>query len=87
VGTYDVAPAHGGFESREHVVLRSESLTFRKSSYSSAKGQDCVEVADFPGGSAVRDTRHREAGHLAFSGREWAALVSTACVLGLRRPA
>jgi hypothetical protein len=83
VGTYDVAPAHGGFESREHVVLRSESLNFRKSSYSGGTTQDCVEVADFPGGSAVRDTRHREAGHLAFPGQEWAALLSTARALDL----
>jgi hypothetical protein len=68
-------------------VLRSESLTFRKSSYSGATTQNCVEVADFPGGSAVRDTQHREAGHLAFPGREWAALLSTVRVLGLRRSA
>lgn len=51
-------------------------LTFRKSSYSGGQTQDCVEVADFPGGSAVRDTKHREAGHLTFSAIEWAALLS-----------
>lgn len=53
-------------------------LTFRKSSYSSAKGQDCVEVADAPGASAVRDTQHREAGHLMFPSGEWAALLRSA---------
>ncbi|RKS05798.1 uncharacterized protein DUF397 [Nocardiopsis sp. Huas11] len=52
-------------------------LTFRKSSYSSARGQECVEVADFPGGAAVRDTQHRELGHLAFPSAEWAALLSS----------
>lgn len=57
----------------------SESrLHFRKSSYSSARGQDCVEVADALGASAVRDTRNREAGHLAFPSAEWAAMVWTA---------
>lgn len=56
----------------------SEShLNFRKSSYSSARGQDCVEVADALGASAVRDTQNREAGHLAFPSSEWAALLRT----------
>jgi len=53
-------------------------LTYRKSSYSTARGQDCVEVADFDGGSAVRDTQHRELGALAFPSTEWAAMLSTA---------
>lgn len=53
-------------------------LTFRKSSYSSAKGQDCVEVADTPNASAIRDTQNRAAGHLMFPSGEWAAMVSVA---------
>lgn len=53
-------------------------LEFRKSSYSSATGQNCVEVADMPSGAAVRDTQNREAGHLMFPSVEWAALLSTA---------
>lgn len=53
-------------------------LTFRKSSHSSARGQDCVEVADAPGMSAVRDTKHREKGHLAFPSGEWSALLVSA---------
>ncbi|MDE3722728.1 DUF397 domain-containing protein [Nocardiopsis sp. N85] len=54
-------------------------LHFRKSSYSSAKGQDCVEIAELPtGGAAVRDTQNRDAGHLLFPCSEWAALLSTA---------
>ena len=52
-----------------------ENLTFRKSSYSSAKGQDCVEVADFAGGSAVRDTQHCHLGHVAFTPNEWRAFL------------
>lgn len=61
------------------MLTSSEShLHFRKSSYSSARGQDCVEVADLPTGAAVRDTQNREAGHLMFGSAEWAALLSTA---------
>ncbi|GAA1464847.1 DUF397 domain-containing protein [Nocardiopsis exhalans] len=52
-------------------------LNFRKSSYSSTD-RDCVEVADFQGGSAVRDTQNREAGHLTFPGQEWAAVLFSA---------
>ncbi|HIY40525.1 MAG TPA: DUF397 domain-containing protein [Candidatus Nocardiopsis merdipullorum] len=53
-------------------------LNFRKSSYSTGRGQDCVEVADLPGSSAVRDTQNREAGHLMFPSAEWAAALSAA---------
>ena len=51
-------------------------LDFRKSSYS-ANSANCVEVADTPGASAVRDTQNRGQGHLSFSSAEWAALLST----------
>lgn len=53
----------------------SHTLKFRKSSYSSGGHENCVEVADFDSGSAVRDTQNRDAGHLAFDRAEWAALV------------
>lgn len=53
------------------------SLEFRKSSYS-ANESACVEVADAPGMSAVRDTQNRGAGVLAFPSAEWSALVDTA---------
>ncbi|MFE1104161.1 DUF397 domain-containing protein [Nocardiopsis alba] len=55
----------------------SHALNFRKSSYSGGQTQDCVEVADAPGMSAVRDTKHREEGHLPFPSTEWAAFLST----------
>lgn len=55
----------------------STDMTFRKSSYSGS-GDNCVEIADLPTGAAVRDTQHREAGHLTFPSGEWAALLSTA---------
>lgn len=53
-------------------------LDFHKSSYSSATGQNCVEVAEFSEGAAVRDTQHRELGHLAFPTAEWHALLGAA---------
>lgn len=52
-------------------------LFFRKSSYSQPQGGNCVEVADLPGASAVRDTQNRQAGHLLFPGAEWTALLSS----------
>ena len=48
---------------------------WRKSSYSSSHGQNCVEVADLPSAAAVRDTQNRKAGHLAFGATEWSALL------------
>lgn len=48
---------------------------FRKSSYSSGTGQNCVEVADLPKGAAVRDSMNPERGHLAFGADEWRAFL------------
>lgn len=53
----------------------TEEPTFHKSSYS-ANESACVEVADLPSGAAVRDTRNRSLGVLAFPSSEWAALLS-----------
>ncbi|HLU97732.1 MAG TPA: DUF397 domain-containing protein [Thermobifida alba] len=50
-------------------------LKFRKSSYSTGKGQDCVEVADTPAAAAVRDSKHPDRGHLTFPSTEWAAFL------------
>ncbi|MFL1379504.1 DUF397 domain-containing protein [Nocardiopsis protaetiae] len=50
------------------------SLAFHKSSYSSTD-RDCVEVADVPGGAAVRDSKCPDAGHLAIAAGEWSALL------------
>ncbi|MEU2975115.1 DUF397 domain-containing protein [Nocardiopsis alba] len=54
----------------------SNVLNFRKSSYS-GRGDNCIEVADTPGHSAVRDTQNRSAGHLMFPTPEWTALLTT----------
>ena len=56
--------------------MTTNDLIFRKSSYSGT-GNNCVEVADVPGASAVRDTQNRDAGHLLFPDAERAALLST----------
>ena len=59
-----------------------DELIFRKSSYSSGRGQDCVEVADVPGTSAVRDSQNRDLGHLSFPSSEWKALLGAAARQG-----
>lgn len=56
-------------------VSHTFPANWRKSSYSSSHGQNCVEVADLPSGTAVRDTQNRKAGHLTFIASEWSALL------------
>ncbi|QVQ52717.1 DUF397 domain-containing protein [Spiractinospora alimapuensis] len=46
------------------------------SSYS-ANGSQCVEIAKGPV-AAIRDTKHREQGHLEFPAREFVALIAAA---------
>ncbi len=58
------------------------TLDFRKSSYS-GQGQNCVEVAGLPRTSAIRDSKHIEAGHLSFPATEWAAFIYAARENGL----
>lgn len=53
------------------------SATWRKSSYSSG-ANNCVEVADTPDFSAVRDTQNRELGALTYGPAEWRAFLDTA---------
>ncbi|MCY9784878.1 DUF397 domain-containing protein [Nocardiopsis sp. EMB25] len=50
---------------------------FRKSSYSQSEAA-CVEVADWPSGTAVRDTKHRDLGALVFGAGEWQAFLDAA---------
>jgi hypothetical protein len=44
---------------------------WRKSSYSSANGADCVETAGGGGVILVRDTTNRNGGTLAFTAEAW----------------
>jgi hypothetical protein len=47
-------------------------MDWRKSTYSSANGADCVEVASDEA-VMVRDTTDREGGTLAFNAKAWQA--------------
>ncbi|MGW9633346.1 DUF397 domain-containing protein [Nocardiopsis alba] len=58
-------------------VSHTSPQAWRKSSYSSSHGQNCVEVADLPSAAAVRDTQNRDAGYLTFAVSEWTALLGT----------
>ncbi|GAA1770338.1 DUF397 domain-containing protein [Streptomonospora arabica] len=53
---------------------------WRKSSHSQPSG-DCVECRTDSDRALVRDTRHREAGHLAFPLAEWRAFLRAAHTL------
>ncbi|GAA3809524.1 hypothetical protein GCM10022226_32320 [Sphaerisporangium flaviroseum] len=46
-------------------------MRWRKSSYSSGNGGDCVEVASIPSGTAVRDSKNPAGAFLRFSPTEW----------------
>jgi hypothetical protein len=50
-------------------------MDWRKSSYSSGDGGQCVEVASTEG-VAVRDTTNRDGGTLAFSAQAWQQFTS-----------
>ncbi|WP_435107133.1 DUF397 domain-containing protein [Nocardiopsis synnemataformans] len=56
----------------------ADDFEYRKASYSTAHGQDCVEIGDLPGASAVRDTQHREQGALLFESTEWTRFLTVA---------
>jgi hypothetical protein len=55
----------------------SNELVFRKSSYSGQE-PNCVEVADLPHGTAVRDSKNPAEGHLPFPAAEWDAFLTIA---------
>ena len=52
------------------------ALSWRTSSFSGG-GNQCVEVANLPGGGRlVRDTKNRDAGTMEFSATEWAVFTA-----------
>ncbi|GHD32176.1 DUF397 domain-containing protein [Nocardiopsis kunsanensis] len=61
----------------KHHFSIPKTASWRKASYSASQ-TDCVEVADWPAGAAVRDTKHRELGALHFSAGEWDAFLTSA---------
>lgn len=46
-------------------------LVWRKSSRSGTQGNDCVEVAQFADGTAVRDSKDPDSGRLGVSPSQW----------------
>lgn len=52
----------------------SQFTTWRTSSYSGSNGGDCVEVARADTAIGVRDSKHRDAGHLAVETHAWSQL-------------
>ena len=51
-------------------------MDWRKSSYSSSNGGECVEAAASSGMILVRDTTHRSGGTLAFAAQAWTEFVT-----------
>lgn len=51
------------------------ALLWRKSSHSSPEGAQCVELAAFPKGVGIRDSKRPEAGHLRVSRSALASLL------------
>lgn len=58
---------------------------WRKSTYSESGSAQCVEVAPATGAVGVRDTKHREAGHLEVPRTAWSAFARAAADGGLTR--
>ncbi|MER6304090.1 DUF397 domain-containing protein [Kitasatospora sp. NPDC001539] len=53
-------------------------LAWRKSSYSSNEGGQCVEVAETVAAVLVRDSKDQSGPHLSFDPAAWKAFVSFA---------
>lgn len=58
--------------------MSTHDLSWHKSSHSNPSGGHCVEVAETPRAVLVRDTQHRELGHLDFTPGAWAAFLAEA---------
>ena len=56
-----------------------DNLTWRKSTFSSGSGGNCVEVAKLPdGGAAVRHSKRPEGLTITYTAAEWAAFLAGA---------
>lgn len=58
----------------DSVVL--QSVVWRKSSFSSGHGGNCVEVAPLSGLTAVRDSKDPGGGALVFRRPQWSAFLA-----------
>jgi Domain of unknown function (DUF397) len=54
----------------------TSDLQWRKSSYSTPSGPDCVEVAPTPAHIHVRDSKNTHGAHLTFTPNRWATFVT-----------
>ncbi len=59
-------------------IERSEPLSWRKSSYSSGNGGQCVEIADASTDVLVRDSKRPDGAVLVVGRAGWAAFVRIA---------
>ncbi|MEU0008973.1 DUF397 domain-containing protein [Streptomyces sp. NPDC006314] len=55
--------------------MTTSTLTWFKSSYSSADGPDCVEVAITPATIHIRDSKHRDGVRVTVGGTSWTEFV------------
>ncbi len=53
------------------METRTVNPSWRKSSYSSGNGGQCVETGSVPGVVLVRDTQDRDGGTLMFTADAW----------------
>lgn len=58
--------------------MSTSDLAWFKSSYSSASGDDCVEVATCPDSVHIRDSKDKQGPQLALSPATWTDFVSYA---------
>jgi hypothetical protein len=53
-----------------------EVMNWRRASFSSSNGQNCVEVANLPGEVAVRDSKDPDGPKLTFAPEMWRTFTS-----------
>ena len=72
----DVTPVRYRLRPAENAPHRVEvGVIWRKSTYSSDQGGNCVEVRHAPEYVGVRDTKNRPQGHLAVTPETWRVFV------------
>ncbi|MFB9250677.1 DUF397 domain-containing protein [Sphaerisporangium melleum] len=57
--------------------MEIKDLNWRKSSYTSGNGGNCVEIAPLPGGMAVRDSKRPTGPMIRFPESEWRTFVQS----------
>ncbi|MEU0237711.1 DUF397 domain-containing protein [Nocardiopsis sp. NPDC006198] len=70
----DECQPHRAPDHERGTVKDTPRRNWHKSPYSANEGE-CIEVSEGPQ-TLVRDTAHREHGHLTLPAREWAAVLS-----------